>query len=122
MKLKLPKFAVLGLVIPVFFSAIFCCCLTDSLHAQEPEPSCHSTNHQSATHQNANDCGSCDRTMAVNQGGAVMDIAVAQTVTQAIVHQTYNLFELAAVETAEQPLPLVYDTSPLYAKYSVLRL
>lgn len=121
MKLELHKYAVLGLVIPVFLSAIFCCCLTDSLHAQQPEPSCHSTNHQSAAHQNTDDCG-CDRTMAILQDGAVMDIAVVKTSIPAILHEIHDLLEPAVFETTAFSPPVVLDTSALYIKHSILRI
>lgn len=121
MKFKLPKFAVLGLVIPVFFSALFCCCLTDSLHAQEPEPSCHSTNHKNTTSQNAGDCV-CDRSMAVIQNGAVMDMAVVKTVFPAVALQIHETLYAPVFERATQAPPVIYDTSPLYIKHSVLRI
>lgn len=121
MKLKLHKIAVLGLIIPVFLSAIFCCCLTDNLRAQEPEPACHSTNHQSETPQGTDDCA-CDRSMAVIQNGAVMDIAVVQAVFPAVGHQAPDRLEPVVLETAGHSPPLMLDTFPLYIKHSILRI
>lgn len=122
MKLKLHKFAVLGLVIPVFLSAIFCCCLTDSLHAQEPVPSCHSANHKSETPQHTDECG-CDRTMAIIQAGSAMDIAVVKEAAfPAIVHEAPDRLELVLLDTAGHSPPVILGPFPLYIKYSVLRI
>ena len=97
--------------------------MPDSAHAQEAVPECHKTSHESNSTQdhNTEDC----------------DCPVITSITIEKTNSNFNLTKLAfnlvpisyheydsftPTVLAYQAPPIIYDTSPLYIKHSILRI
>jgi len=105
----------------VFFSAIFCCCLTDFAQAVEPVPSCHQTEHETDTSQHTEECD-CDQSLAIIKKEAVLNSLLIDAIAFDIKLQTKSRIYFSPVVAVFQAPPLVYDTAPLYIKHSILRI
>ena len=120
MKFKHQKITILALIIAVFISAIFCCCLTDFAQAAEPAPSCHQTNDHD-TSQNSDECD-CNQFFAITKKDVTKVKSLVKAALSGIVQKAINQYYDGAFVTTYQTPPQVYVTSPLYIKHSILRI
>ena len=121
MKFNLRNISVLGLITLFFVSAILCCCLTDTVQAEESTPSCHQTTHESESSQSAKECD-CDHSVATVQKATLLKDSLVQVFTITIVQLLSGTSTVSVKVDVFHAPPLVYDTSPLYIKHSNLRI
>ena len=122
MKLKHPKFTILFSITAVFFSAIFCCCLTDVAKAEEqPVPSCHQTTQGNELPQSAEECD-CDQELAVLEQDIIKINPIEVVVLLYADTRVDYEFYLTALTFGDHAPPIIYDTSPLYIKHSTFRI
>ncbi len=120
MKKMMKKFFVVSILASFVFTGLFCCCIEDVVQAKEELPPCHQTSSTDDSHDST-DC-ECDLTMAVLQNNVKSDQHVlAQSV---FIPQNIELTKLSVVADIEayQAPPLIYNSTPLYIKHSILRI
>jgi len=121
MKFNIKKLPILGLVGIFLLSAMMCCCFTNVVEAEELTPSCHQTEHKTDSSQNTEECG-CDLSLAIIKKDVALNDTLVAVATFVIEQQTGNQFTISSFIVANQAPPQFYDTSPLYIKYSILRI
>ena len=121
MKFNLKNISSLGLIALFFVSAILCCCLTDTVQAEESTPSCHQTTHESGSSQSAEDCD-CDYSLSTAQKATFLKSSLVQVSTVSLDQLFSDDRFVSEKVNVYQAAPLVYDTSPLYIKHSNLRI
>lgn len=121
MKFNLKNISILGFIALFFVSAIACCCLTDTVQAEEPAPSCHQTAHESGSSQSAEDCD-CDHSLSTVQKETFLKSSLVQVSTAPLDQLFSDDKSISEKVNVYQVPPLVYDTSPLYIKHSNLRI
>lgn len=121
MKLNFKKLTILGLVTAVFFYGVFCCCFNNIAEAEEPVPSCHQTTHDTESSQNTEEC-ECDEALAVieKESHKINPLEVGSLL--GIDCQIGSEIYLPIVKIANHDPPVIYDTTPLYIKHSILRI
>jgi len=121
MKLNFKKLSILGLAGIFLFSAILCCCFTETVEAKESTPSCHQTTHDSESSQSAKECD-CDHSIATTQKATFLKDSPVQVFTIILAQLFSETSAVSAKVDVYHAPPLVYDTSPLYIKHSNLRI
>ncbi len=123
MKTNFKKFVFCLLAVTVFFSGIFCCCLTDFAQADTEEilPPCHQAAHSEEPTQSADEC-QCDDEIAILEKKPIefdnFQIAALPIDSSDIgykLHLTYLIYDYHAP-------PDSYNEIPLYIKHSILRI
>ena len=121
MKINLKKLSIFGLVAVFLISAFLCCCFTNTVEAQEPTPSCHQTTHGEQPSQETNEC-ECDQTLATFKEATFLKNLLMQVTYVSVADFSNNIFYVVSEINAYQAPPMVYETSPLYIKHSILRV
>jgi len=121
MKRNLKKLSILGIVGIFLLSTVLCCCFTTTVEAEEPTPSCHQTTHESESSNSAKECN-CDHSMTIAQKATFLKNSLLQVSTIPLDQHFSDYSTISAKVDVYQAPPLVYDTSPLYIKHSVLRI
>ena len=121
MKLNFKKLSILGIVGIFMYSTVLCCCFTKTVEAEEPTPSCHQTTHESDSSQSTKECD-CDHSMTIAQKATFLKNSLLQVSTITLDQLFSDYSTISAKVDGYQAPPLIYDTSPLYIKHSILRI
>lgn len=122
MKKGLKSLIISGIVFTLFFSSIFCCCLTENVHAEEQIPACHQTSQETNEPHDSDDCA-CRQAFTV----PVYQKIEVSPWTQDVFQMAYDLkketLSILQYSVAYQAPPkIVTDTFPIYLRNSNLRL
>lgn len=121
MKFNIKKLSILGLAGVFIVSAMLCCCFTNQVEAKEPVPSCHQTAQDSDSSNKTEEC-ECDQSFATLKEYTQTKDALQQIATISLDQLHSRNFYISSEVDAYQAPPLIYDTSPLYIKHSILRV
>ena len=121
MNVNLKNISILGLVGLFFVSAIMCCCITKTVHAQELASSCHLTEHETDSRQNTEDCD-CDQSSAILKKDIGLHNTFVTTAVLGIEQQSESQILYSSFGVAYQAFPQYYSTLPIYIKHSNLRI
>ncbi len=121
MRTNFKKLTIFSIILTILFAATFCCCLTGSSQAAESIPACHQSMDDNDASQNSDECN-CNQSLAVLEKN-VDNFNVLKVVSlldiEKQVGQEFNGMRLIA---KNHPPPMIYDTSPLYIKHTILRI
>jgi len=123
MRGKFKNIIVLGLIFTFASASIFCCCIPDTAQASESVPECHQTSHQThdSRNHNSEDCD-CPNVISITIEKTNTHFELAKIAYGLIPTSYQEDTSFAPKIIAYQAPPIVYDTSPLYIKHSILRI
>ena len=121
MKVNLKSISILGLVAAFFVAAVMCCCFTNTVQAEEPTPSCHQAENETASPQSTEECD-CDHSITTIQKATFLNNSLMHVSTFSLDHLFSGYRPISAKVDGYHSPPLVYDISPLYIEYSNLRI
>ena len=121
MRPNLKKISIAGLAAIFLISMIACCCLTNTVEAQEPVPSCHQTTQDTESSQSTEECD-CEQSLAMVKETTPLKASFLQIATISLDQSSGNYSFISTKTGAYQAPPQFYDTSPLYIKHSTLRI
>jgi len=121
MKPNIKKLSILGLVGIFLLSTALCCCITKTVEAEEPTPSCHQSTHDTESSNSTKECD-CDYFMTTAQKATFLKNSLLQVSTIPLDQLFSDYSNISAKVDGYQAPTLIYDTSPLYIKYSILRI
>ena len=120
MKRNIKKLSIFSLVGIFLLSAMMCCCFTDIVQAGDSSSSCHQETHEAESSANGEECD-CDQSLATAQETTSSKVLLTYASTLDLVRLSSYGYTSVWSDAYQAP-PLVYDTSPLYLKYSTLRI
>ncbi len=121
MKFNMRKITICWASALFFVAAISCCCVTKTVQAKEPEPSCHQTTHDTEPSDTTKECG-CDQTFATVEEAKFLKDSLVQVAAVSFNQLLSNPITIFEMVDAYHPPPLVADTLRLYIKYSIFRI
>jgi len=121
MTARFKKMSVLSLSVIFLSFTVFCCCLTDIVEARPAVPSCHQTEQASDSPHDSQDCD-CHKDPLLTQSGISFNSAPVEFVVFLPPRDTSPTFNLVSRAMTDQGPPPLFGTSPLYIKYSILRV
>ncbi len=123
MKFYLKKFVFCLLIVTVFLSGVFCCCVTDFAQADTEEilPPCYQAAHADEPAQSADECD-CDNELAVLEKKPVeFDNIQSAVILTAANELPYQVLSTHLIYDYHPP-PDIHGGPPIYIKHSILRI
>ncbi len=112
-----------GLIFAFVAASMFCCCISDTAHAREIVSECHQKSHEAHGSQDhdSKECACPTITgISIEKTSHNLDLAKISFGPIETASQADDLF--VPIVIAHHAPPIVYNTSPLYIKYSVFRI